>query len=66
MTESLAQIMRTIESYEDSEFIKSVVFLEQSRSLIKARLHISRDIFIQVYANERSTKYSYTLIRQDR
>jgi hypothetical protein len=66
MIESLDDILRTLERYSKSELVSTVVILEQTRSLIKARLYLNRDVFIQVYANSQSAKCSYALISNDR
>jgi hypothetical protein len=62
MIESLDDILHTLDEYSRSEIITTVVILEQTRSLVKARLYLSRTIFIQVYANSVGPKCSYALI----
>jgi len=43
-------------------YILRVQLLEQTPRILKARLHISRDLFIQVYRNDQFDTTSLTLI----
>lgn len=43
-------------------YVRRVEVLDQSASLIKARLHIAPDLFIQIYRNDRFDTTNFVLI----
>ena len=43
-------------------YIRQLAILEQSASLIKARLYISADLFVQIYRNDRFDSTNLVLI----
>jgi len=46
--------------------IKELKIIDKTRSILKARLFFSEDIFIQIYVNIRKPKRSYTLVINDK
>ena len=55
-------IRREIESISQSRLVESVQLLEASHSLVKARLMISKDLFMQVYRNDKFNTTNFSLI----
>jgi hypothetical protein len=43
-------------------FIRSVVIVDKTTETVKARLHITAECFVQVYANVRKGLFNYTLV----
>ncbi|HFQ94136.1 MAG TPA: hypothetical protein ENK32_09020 [Anaerolineae bacterium] len=56
----LAKILR--EQTNQRVYIRQLIILEQSVSLIKARLYISPDLFVQIYRNDRFDSTNLVLI----
>ena len=46
-------------------YLRRVEILDQTLNLIKARLHISSNLFIQVYRNDRFDTTNFALIHND-
>ena len=57
----LAKILR--EQTNQRAYIRQLIILEQSASLIKARLYISPDLFVQIYeSSEKSNELTRIFI----
>lgn len=60
MLPALAQALR------ERAYLHGVEILEQSRNLLKARLHVAPNLYVQVYRNDRFDTTNFALIHNDR
>jgi hypothetical protein len=51
---------------QDRAYIRRVELLDQSRSLLKARLYLSPELFVQIYRNDRFDTTNFVLIHSGR
>ena len=62
MKESINEFILPLNEALKISHIKELRIIEKTKSVLKARLHFSEDIFIQIYVNIKRPKKSYTLI----
>jgi hypothetical protein len=66
MKESIEEIYQSLEKISQSEIVIDLKVIEKTRSILKARLYFSEELFVQIYINIKKPKRSYTLILNDR
>lgn len=66
MKESIEEISRNLYNISASNFLIDYRIVEKTKSILKARLHFSEELFLQFYVNTRRHKKSYALILNDR
>lgn len=62
MKESINEFILSLTEALKISHIKELRIIEKTKSVLKARLYFSEDIFIQIYVNIKRPKKSYTLI----
>ena len=50
----------------DRTYVERLDIIEQTQSLVKARLHITSDLFLQVYRNDRFDTTNFAVINNQR
>ncbi len=65
MKESIGEFILPLTEVSKSSHIKELRIIEKTKSILKARLYFSEDIFIQIYVNIKRPKKSYTLVIND-
>lgn len=66
MIESIDEIYETLLAISKSYKIDELKILEKTKSLIKGKLYIFEDIYIQIYVNVRKPKKSFALVLNDK
>jgi len=66
MKESIEEIFRNLEEISQFDIVIASKIIEKTKSIIKARLYFSEELFVQIYANIKKPKKSYALILNDR
>ncbi len=60
---NVSQLISTLyREVENRAYIKRMEISDQSQTLLKARLYISRDLFVQIYRNDRFNTTNLALI----
>lgn len=65
MKESIEGFLLSLEKISKDSRIRELKVIEKTKSILKARLYFSDDIFVQVYVNIRRPKKSYAVIVND-
>ncbi len=65
MKESIEGFTLSLENISKDSRIRELKVIEKTKSILKARLYFSDDIFVQVYVNIRRPKKSYAVIVND-
>jgi hypothetical protein len=65
LKESIEGIFLSLVEASKTTLIKKLRIIERTKSILKARLYFSEDIFIQIYANIKRPKKSYALVIND-
>jgi len=66
MKEGIKEIFHDLEKISQSGLISDLKVIEKTKSILKARLYFSEELFVQVYVNVKKPKISYSLILNDR
>lgn len=66
MKNDIADIIEKLAELSHLEFIVNLRIIEKTRSILKARVYFSEELFVQIYVNTRKPKRSYALILNDR
>ncbi len=62
MKESISEFILPLNEALKISHIKELRIIEKTKSVLKARLYFSEDIFIQIYVNIKRPKKSYALL----
>lgn len=65
MRQKIEELILQLQAIAKDSRITELKIIEKTKSVLKARLFVSEDIFIQIYANVKRTKRSYALIIND-
>lgn len=65
MKESIELLLFSLEALSKDSRIVELKVIEKTKSLLKARLYFSEDIYAQIYVNIRRPKKSYALVIND-
>ncbi|MBI5050935.1 MAG: hypothetical protein HZC11_08740 [Nitrospirae bacterium] len=65
MKENIEGFLRSLISASKTSRIKELRIIEKTKSVLKARLYFSEDIFVQIYVNVKRPKKSYALVIND-
>ncbi|MBI3600376.1 MAG: hypothetical protein HY097_07010 [Nitrospinae bacterium] len=66
MRESIEEIFQSVVKISQSDTVTELKIIEKTKSILKARLYFSEELFVQVYVNTRKPKRSYALILNDK
>lgn len=66
MKESIEEIFQNLEKTSKFNIVIEFRIIEKTKSIIKARLYFSEELFVQVYVNIKRPKRSYSLILNDK
>lgn len=62
---TIDSLIAEIRNILNDKIIQDIKVLDWQRSILKVRLYLADDIFIQIYRNDRSNNTSFTLIFED-
>ncbi|HLA50492.1 MAG TPA: hypothetical protein VJ000_04845 [Thermodesulfovibrionia bacterium] len=65
MKESIEGFLLSLEKISKDIRIRELKVIEKTKSILKARLYFSNDIFVQIYVNIKRPKKNYALIIND-
>lgn len=65
MKDSIELLLVSLETLSKDSRIVELRVIEKTKSLLKARLYFSEDIYAQIYVNIRRPKKSYALVIND-
>jgi|SRR3990167_9103018 len=66
MIENIEDICKTLLEVSAAYKINELKILEKTKSIIKARLYVFEDIYVQIYVNIKKPKKSFTLVLNDK
>ncbi len=62
---TIEELTQHLEALKKDSRIRELKIIDKTKSVLKARLFFTEDIFIQIYVNIKRPKRSYTLIIND-
>lgn len=66
MSEEIEEVFQQLAKISEFYRFSGLKIVEKTKSVIKARLYLSEELFIQIYANVKKEKRSYSLILNER
>ncbi|MBI4746154.1 MAG: hypothetical protein HY786_06370 [Deltaproteobacteria bacterium] len=66
MNENIEDVLLVLEEITRKSGYLKLAILDNTKSILKARVFFKEDIYVQIYVNNRKPKNSYTLIMNDK